>query len=69
VGATQRIPNGQVVGEVKPKPETIKLPHPQARDGRAVLREIFDLPKNWECPCGKYKRVAGTGGLSASVRR
>ena len=38
-----------------------QLPHPQARDGRAVLEKIFGPSKDWECHCGKYKRVRHRG--------
>ena len=47
-------------GEVK-KPGNHQLSYAQARKGRLVLRKIFGPTKDWECACGKYKRIRFKG--------
>ena len=50
------LPNGQVVGEVI-KPETINYRTFKPEMGGLFCEKIFGPVKNWECYCGKYKRV------------
>ena len=38
-----------------------QLPHAQAREGRLFCEKIFGPTKDWECYCGKYKRVRFKG--------
>ena len=38
-----------------------QLPDLQAGEGRPVLRKIFGPIKDWECICGKYKRIKHRG--------
>jgi hypothetical protein len=38
-----------------------QLPHVQAREGRPVLRAHLRPVKDWECACGKYKRIKYKG--------
>ena len=47
-------------GEVK-KPETINYRTLKTGKGRSVLREDIRTGKDWECHCGKYKRVRHKG--------
>ncbi len=47
-------------GEVK-KPETINYPHPQAREDGLFGEQIFGPSRDWECSCGKFKRVRFKG--------
>lgn len=62
------LPNGQVVGEVT-KPETINYrtlkPEMDGLSNRRfasfVGERIFGPAKDWECHCGKYKRVRHKG--------
>ena len=43
-------------GEVT-KPETINYRTLRAERGGLFCEEIFGPTKDWECQCGKYKRV------------
>jgi DNA-directed RNA polymerase subunit beta' len=53
----QRIlPNGKIIGEVT-KPETINYRTFKPEMGGLFCEKIFGPVKNWECYCGKYKRV------------
>ena len=53
----QRIlPNGKIIGEVI-KPETINYRTFKPEMGGLFCEKIFGPVKNWECYCGKYKRV------------
>ena len=38
-----------------------QLPHPEAGAGRPVCERIFGPTKDWECYCGKYKRLRYKG--------
>ncbi len=38
-----------------------QLPHAEAREGRPLLRAHLRPTKDWECYCGKYKRVRYKG--------
>jgi DNA-directed RNA polymerase subunit beta' len=38
-----------------------QLPHLQAREGRLFCERIFGPVKDWECNCGKYKRIRFRG--------
>ena len=64
------LPNGQVVGEVtKPetinyrtlKPETINYRTLKPEMDGLFCEKIFGPSKDWECHCGKYKRVRHRG--------
>jgi DNA-directed RNA polymerase subunit beta' len=50
------LPNGQVVGEVT-KPETINYRTFKPEMDGLFCERIFGPVKNWECYCGKYKRI------------
>ena len=50
------IPNGQIIGEVT-KPETINYRTFKPEMDGLFCEKIFGPVKNWECYCGKYKRV------------
>ena len=50
------LPNGQVVGEVT-KPETINYRTLKPEMDGLFCEKIFGPSKDWECHCGKYKRV------------
>ena len=52
----RRLPNGQIVGEVT-KPETINYRTFKPEMDGLFCEKIFGPVKNWECYCGKYKRV------------
>ncbi|MEB3884985.1 DNA-directed RNA polymerase subunit gamma [Lyngbya sp. CCY1209] len=54
------LPNGQVVGEVT-KPETINYRTLQPEMDGLFCERIFGPAKDWECHCGKYKRVRHRG--------
>jgi|TARA_B100000524_G_C23654265_1_gene371221 DNA-directed RNA polymerase subunit beta' len=50
------LPNGQIVGEVT-KSETINYRTFKPEMDGLFCEKIFGPVKNWECYCGKYKRV------------
>ena len=54
------LPNGQVVGEVT-KPETITYRTLKPEMDGLFCERIFGPAKDWECHCGKYKRVRHRG--------
>ncbi len=54
------MPNGQVVGEVT-KPETINYRTLKPEMDGLFCERIFGPAKDWECHCGKYKRVRHRG--------
>jgi DNA-directed RNA polymerase subunit beta' len=54
------LPNGQVVGEVS-KPETINYRTLKPEMDGLFCERIFGPAKDWECHCGKYKRVRHRG--------
>jgi DNA-directed RNA polymerase subunit beta' len=54
------LPNGQVVGEVI-KPETINYRTFKPEMDGLFCERIFGPIKNWECHCGKYRRVRHRG--------
>ena len=54
------LPNGQVVGEVT-KPETINYRTLKPEMDGLFCEKIFGPSKDWECCCGKYKRVRHRG--------
>jgi len=54
------LPNGQPVGEVL-KPETINYRTFKPEMDGLFCERIFGPTKNWECHCGKYKRVRYKG--------
>lgn len=54
------LPNGQVVGEVT-KPETINYRTLKPEMDGLFCERIFGPIKDWECHCGKYKRVRFKG--------
>ncbi|BAD80698.1 RNA polymerase gamma-subunit [Synechococcus elongatus PCC 6301] len=54
------LPNGQVVGEVT-KPETINYRTLKPEMDGLFCEKIFGPAKDWECHCGKYKRVQHRG--------
>jgi len=54
------LPNGQVVGEVI-KPETINYRTFKPEMDGLFCERIFGPVKNWECHCGKYRRVRHRG--------
>ena len=54
------LPNGQIVGEVT-KPETINYRTLKPEMDGLFCERIFGPVKDWECHCGKYKRVRYNG--------
>ncbi|MGC1309258.1 MAG: DNA-directed RNA polymerase subunit gamma [Phormidesmis sp.] len=54
------LPNGTVVGEVT-KPETINYRTLKPEMDGLFCEKIFGPAKDWECHCGKYKRVRHRG--------
>jgi len=58
--AQRILPNGQIVGEVL-KPETINYRTFKPEMDGLFCERIFGPVKNWECHCGKYKRVRHKG--------
>ena len=58
--AQRVLPNGQIVGEVL-KPETINYRTFKPDMDGLFCERIFGPVKNWECHCGKYKRVRHKG--------
>ena len=54
------LPNGQIVGEVT-KPETINYRTLKPEMDGLFCERIFGPMKDWECHCGKYKRVRYKG--------
>jgi DNA-directed RNA polymerase subunit beta' len=54
------LPNGQVVGEVT-KPETINYRTLKPEMNGLFCERIFGPVNDWECHCGKYKRVRHKG--------
>ncbi|MBV9386900.1 MAG: DNA-directed RNA polymerase subunit gamma [Chroococcidiopsidaceae cyanobacterium CP_BM_ER_R8_30] len=54
------LPNGQVVGEVT-KPETINYRTLKPEMDGLFCERIFGPARDWECHCGKYKRVRHRG--------
>ena len=55
-------------GEVK-KPETINYRTLKPEKDGLFCEKIFGPQKDWECHCGKYKRVRYKGMLMLSVLR
>ncbi|MEB3231021.1 MAG: DNA-directed RNA polymerase subunit gamma [Leptolyngbyaceae bacterium] len=54
------LPNGMIVGEVT-KPETINYRTLKPEMDGLFCERIFGPAKDWECHCGKYKRVRHRG--------
>jgi DNA-directed RNA polymerase subunit beta' len=54
------LPNGVVVGEVT-TPETINYRSLKPENDGLFCEKIFGPYKDWECACGKYKRVRHRG--------
>ena len=54
------LPNGMLVGEVT-KPETINYRTLKPEMDGLFCEKIFGPSKDWECWCGKYKRVRHRG--------
>ena len=54
------LPNGQLVGEVT-KPETINYRTLKPEMNGLFCERIFGPVNDWECHCGKYKRVRHRG--------
>ncbi len=57
---TRILPNGQSVGEVT-KPETINYRTLKPEMNGLFCERIFGPVNDWECHCGKYKRVRHRG--------
>jgi DNA-directed RNA polymerase subunit beta' len=57
---SRNLPNGQPVGEVT-KPETINYRTLKPEMDGLFCERIFGPAKDWECHCGKYKRVRHRG--------
>jgi len=54
------LPNGEIIGEIT-KPETINYRTFKPEMDGLFCERIFGPTKNWECHCGKYKRVRYRG--------
>nr|UXD06228.1 RNA polymerase beta' subunit [Eutreptia sp. CCAC 1914B] len=50
------LPNGQIIGEIK-KSETINYKTLRPQIGGLFCEQIFGPIKDWECQCGKYKKI------------
>ena len=57
---SRHLPNGTPVGEVT-KPETINYRTLKPEMDGLFCEKIFGPAKDWECHCGKYKRVRHRG--------
>jgi len=53
---TRMLPTGEIIGKVM-KPETINYRTFKPEMDGLFCEKIFGPVKNWECHCGKYKRV------------
>ena len=53
-------------GEVK-KPETINYRTLKPEKDGLFCERIFGPSKDWECHCGKYKKIRATKGSSATA--
>jgi DNA-directed RNA polymerase subunit beta' len=71
------LPNGETIGEII-KPETINYRTLKPEMGGLFCERIFGPVNDWECHCGKYKRVrykgiicerCGVEVIEANVRR
>ena len=58
--AERTLPNGQIVGEVS-KPETINYRTLKPEMDGLFCERIFGPVKDWECHCGKYKKIRFKG--------
>lgn len=58
--AQRILPNGQVIGEVM-KPETINYRTLKPEMDGLFCERIFGPVKDWECHCGKYKKIRYKG--------
>lgn len=58
----RKLPNGSVVGEVT-KPETINYRTLKPEMGGLFCERVFGPIKDWECHCGKYRRVRDKGTI------
>ena len=56
----RNLPNGETIGEVI-KPETINYRTLKPEMGGLFCERIFGPVNDWECHCGKYKRVRYKG--------
>ena len=56
----RHLPNGQIVGEIT-KPETINYRTLKPEMHGLFCERIFGPVNDWECHCGKYKRVRHKG--------
>lgn len=56
------LPNGTIVGEVT-KPETINYRTLKPEMGGLFCERVFGPIKDWECHCGKYRRVRDKGTI------
>lgn len=54
------LPNGQIIGEVT-KPETINYRTLKPEMDGLFCERIFGPVNDWECHCGKYKRIRHKG--------
>jgi DNA-directed RNA polymerase subunit beta' len=54
------LPNGQIVGEIT-KPETINYRTLKPEMNGLFCERIFGPVNDWECHCGKYKRIRHKG--------
>ena len=58
--ALRQLPNGQLIGEVT-KPETINYRTLKPEMNGLFCERIFGPVNDWECHCGKYKRIRHKG--------
>lgn len=58
----RNLPNGTIVGEVT-KPETINYRTLKPEMGGLFCERVFGPIKDWECHCGKYRRVRDKGTI------
>ena len=62
VGITVASPTRFAPGaRAKSKPGDDQLPHVQAEKGGLFCERIFGPTRDWECSCGKYKRIKHKG--------
>ena len=65
---TRILPTGETVGEVT-KPETINYRTLKPEMGGLFCERIFGPVNDWECHCGKYKRVRYKGIVCEQIGR
>lgn len=58
--------NGLIIGEIK-KSETINYKTLKPQIGGLFCEQIFGPIKDWECQCGKYKKIQHKHNYDSSI--